>query len=218
MKHVPHRWQVVFKLGIYIYKKNTPALVCFLTTSLVTQLACTLPMSTLIKGRGQRGVGAGGKLLPSLPVPQLRYPGGTQLLFSGRGVRSGFLKYGACGELIFAAENFQIWGLWAKIWVKIEAVEAEISRHFLKRGPCELTLLLEMGPLWTTGEAWKRGLQGRTSPYPFLGQCPRAPIAKSGRERRGKGTFKRLKRERERKGVKGKVTEKRKEKEREIRK
>ena len=44
--------------------------------------------------------------------------------------------------------------------------------NFLKRGSCELTLLLKMGPFWTTGEAWKGGLQGRTSPYPFLGQCP----------------------------------------------
>ena len=53
-------------------------------------------------------------------------------------------------------------GLWAKIWVKIS-----------KRGSCELTLLLEMGPLRAAGEVWKGGLQGRTSPYsPFLGQCP----------------------------------------------
>ena len=39
--------------------------------------------------------------------------------------------------------------------------------HFLKRGSCELTLLLEMGSLRTSGEAWKGGLQGRTSPYPL---------------------------------------------------
>ena len=28
-----------------------------------------------------------------------------------------------------------------------------------------------MGPLRTAGEAWKGGLEGRTSPYPHLGQC-----------------------------------------------
>ena len=80
--------------------------------------------------------------------------GGALNFFSGRGVRPGFPKCGAC-ELTFAsekgglwAENFQIWGLvswkfpnlgacelkiskfgglWAKIWVEIEAVEAKIS-------------------------------------------------------------------------------------------
>ena len=34
-------------------------------------------------------------------------------------------------------------------------------------GSCEVTLLLEMGPLRSTGEACKGGLQGRTSPYPL---------------------------------------------------
>ena len=67
------------------------------------------------------------------------------------------------------AGNFQIWGLWAKIWVKIEAVEAKISKFSQK------------GVLWTDSFAWngtlasgrrKGGLQGRTSPYLFLGQCP----------------------------------------------
>ena len=125
-------------------------------------------------------------------------PGGALNLFSGRGVRHGFPKCGAC-ELTFAsekaglwAENFQIWGLvsgkfpnlgacelkiskfgglWAKIWVKIEAVEAKISK-FSQKGSCELTLLLEMGPLRAAGEAWKGGLQGRTSPYPLSRSVP----------------------------------------------
>ena len=94
--------------------------------------------------------------------------GGTQL-FSGRGVRPGFPKCGAC-ELTFAsekgglwAENFQIWwlvswkfpklaacelknskfgDLWAKIWVKIDAVEAKISKFSQK------------GFLWTDSFAW----------------------------------------------------------------
>ena len=53
------------------------------------------------------------------------------------------------------AENFQIWGLWAKIWVKIQAVEAKISKFSQK------------GVLWTDSFAWngtlanyKRGLKG----------------------------------------------------------
>ena len=44
--------------------------------------------------------------------------------------------------------------------------------NFLKRGSCELTLLLEMGPLRAAGEAWKGGLQGRTSPYPLSRSVP----------------------------------------------
>ena len=120
-------------------------------------------------------------------------PGGGALnLFSGRGVRPGFPKCGAC-ELTFAsekgglwAENFQIWGLvswkfpnfgacelkisnfgglWAKIWVKIEAVEAKISKFSQK------------GVLWTDSFAWngtlvsgrrgvKRGSSGPHIPIP----------------------------------------------------
>ena len=120
-------------------------------------------------------------------------PGGGALnFFSGRGVRPGFPKCGAC-ELAFAsekgglwAENFQIWGLvswkfpnlgacelkiskfgglWAKIWVKIEAVEAKISKFSQK------------GVLWTDSFAWngtlasgrrgvKRGSSGPHIPIP----------------------------------------------------
>ena len=54
-------------------------------------------------------------------------------------MRPGFLKRGAC-ELIIVSENFQIGGLRAKIWAKIEVVEAKISHFFLKRGACELTI------------------------------------------------------------------------------
>ena len=118
--------------------------------------------------------------------------GGHSNLFSGRGVRPGFPKCGAC-ELTFAsekgglwAENFQIWGLvswkfpnlgacelkiskfgglWAKIWVKIEAVEAKISKFSQK------------GVLWTDSFAWngtlasgrrgvKRGSSGPHIPIP----------------------------------------------------
>ena len=118
--------------------------------------------------------------------------GGALNFFSCRGVRPGFPKCGAC-ELTFAsekgglwAENFQIWGLvswkfpnlgacelkiskfgglWAKIWVKIEAVEAKISKFSQK------------GVLWTDSFAWngtlasgrrgvKRGSSGPHIPIP----------------------------------------------------
>ena len=115
-------------------------------------------------------------------------PGGTQLFFQGGVCSLDFrsvglanwylpLKEGACELKISKSGDlraeffFQIWGLWAKIWAKIEAVEAKISQ-FSQKGSCELTLLLEMGPLWTTGEAWKGGFSGPHIPYPFLGQCP----------------------------------------------
>ena len=137
-----------------------------------------------------------------LPLTTVRWGGGTQLFFkwgggalnffSGRGVRPGFPKCGAC-ELTFAsekgglwAENFQIWGLvsWkfpnlracelkiskfgglrAQIWVKIEAVEAKISKFSQK------------GVLWTDSFAWngtlasgrrgvKRGSSGPHIPIP----------------------------------------------------
>ena len=104
--------------------------------------------------------------------------GALNFFFSGRGVRPGFSKCGAC-ELIFAFEKggglvnwkfpnlgacelkmFKFGGLWANIWVKIEAVEAEISKFSQK------------GVLWTTWEAWKGGLQGHTSPYPLSRSVP----------------------------------------------
>ena len=113
--------------------------------------------------------------------------GGTQL-FSGRGVQPGFPKCGAC-ELTFAsekgglwAENFQIWGLVSWKFPNLGACELRFGwklrllrlqfPNFLKRGSCELTLLLEMGPLRAAGEAWKGGLQGRTSLYPLSRSVP----------------------------------------------
>ena len=125
--------------------------------------------------------------------------GGALNFFSGRGVRPGFPKCGAC-ERTFAsekgglwAENFQIWrlvswkfpnleacelkiskfgGLWAKIWVKIEAVEAKISKFSQK------------GVLWTDSFAWngtlasgRRGVKrGSSGPHiailPFWVSAP----------------------------------------------
>ena len=95
--------------------------------------------------------------------------GGHSTFFLGRGVQPRFPKWGAC-ELIYASEkgalwteNFPIWelvnwkftnlgscelkifkfgGLRAKIWAKIEAVEAKISKFSQK------------GVLWTDSFAW----------------------------------------------------------------
>ena len=61
--------------------------------------------------------------------------------------------------------------------MKIEAVEAKFFffflrlkrlkfQNFLKRGSCELALLLEMGPLRTTGACVKRGSSGPHIPIP----------------------------------------------------
>ena len=125
-------------------------------------------------------------------VPGVAPPGGAPF-FSGRGVRPRFPKCRAC-ELTFAsekgglwakkfpnlgglwAENFQIWGLVSWKFPNLGACELKFGWKSLlrlkfpnfKRGSCELTLLLEMGPLRAAGEAWKGGLQGRTSPYPLF--------------------------------------------------
>ena len=118
--------------------------------------------------------------------------GGALNFFSGRDVGPGFLKCGAC-ELTFASEKGGLWakisqnwrlvswkfpnlgacelkffkfgGLWAQIWVKIEAVEAKISKFSQK------------GVLWTDSFAWngtlvsgrrdvKRGSSGLHIPIP----------------------------------------------------
>ena len=123
-------------------------------------------------------------------LPRLTSRGALNF-FSGRGVRPGFPKCGAC-ELTFAsekgglwAENFQIWGLVSWKFQNLGACELKFGwelrllrlkfPNFLKRGSCELTLLLEMGPLRAAGEAWKGGLQGRTSPYPLSRSVPPPP-------------------------------------------
>ena len=105
--------------------------------------------------------------------------GGALNFFSGRGVRPGFPKCGAC-ELTFTSEkgglwveNFQIWGL--------------VSRKFPNLGACELKFgwklrLLKLkfpqkGVLWTDSFAWngtlassrrgvKRGSSGPHIPIP----------------------------------------------------
>ena len=97
------------------------------------------------------------------------------------------LKRGACERKISKfgglwAENFQIWGLVSWKFPNLGACELKFGwklrllrlkfPNFLKRGSCELTLLLEMGPLRAAGGAWKGGLQGRTSPYHLSRSVP----------------------------------------------
>ena len=105
-----------------------------------------------------------------------------------RGLVSGkFPNLGACERKISKfgglwAENFQILGLVSWKFPNLGACELKFGwklrllrlkfPNFLKRGSCELTLLLEMGPLRAAGEAWKGGLQGRTSPYPLSRSVP----------------------------------------------
>ena len=125
--------------------------------------------------------------------------GGALNFFSGRGVRPGFPKCGAC-ELTFAsekgglwAENFQIWGLvswkfqnlgacelkiskfgglWAKIWVKIEAVEAKISK-FSQKGVLWTDLFCLKWDPCERQERREKGVFRAAHPHtPFLGQCP----------------------------------------------
>ena len=108
-------------------------------------------------------------------------------LWKGGLVSGKFPNFGACELKISKfgglwAENFQIWGLvsWKfpnlgacelKLWWKLRLLRLNFP-NFLKRGSCELTLLLEMGPLRAAGEAWKGGLQGRTSLYPLSRSVP----------------------------------------------
>ena len=79
-------------------------------------------------------------------------------------------------------ENFQIWGLVSWKFPNLGACELKFGwklrlyrlkfPNFFKRRSCELTLLLEMGPLRAAGEAWKGGLQGHTSPYQISRSVP----------------------------------------------
>ena len=78
-------------------------------------------------------------------------------------------------------ENFQIWGLVNWKFLNLGACELKISKFggllakiwakipnfFSKGGGLVNWLLLEMGPLWTTGEALKGGLHCCTPPYPL---------------------------------------------------
>ena len=88
---------------------------------------------------------------------------------------SGFLKRG-----VLWTENFQIWGLRAETWAKIEAVQAKISNFISQWG-------LVNGLL--SSFAWNGTLANRRREKdvfmaahlhtPFLGQCPLPPKAYS---------------------------------------
>ena len=106
---------------------------------------------------------------------------GALNFFSGRGVRPGFPKCGAC-QLTFAsekgglwAENFQIWGL--------------VSSKFPNLGPCELKFgwklrllrlkfpnFLKRGVLWTDSFAWNRTLASGRSGMKRGSSGPHIPI------------------------------------------
>ena len=113
---------------------------------------------------------------------------GALNFFSGRGVRPGFTKCGAC-ELIFASErgglwteNFQIWGLVNCKFPNLGAWELKFGQklrlsrlkfpNFLKKGSCELTLCLKWDPC-ELQERHEKGVFRAAHPHtPFLGQCP----------------------------------------------
>ena len=97
------------------------------------------------------------------------------------------LKMGACELKISQfrglwTENFPIWRLASWKFPNLEACELKFGwkmrllrlkfPNFLKRGSWELTFLREMRPSRTAEEAWKGGLQGRTSPYPISRSVP----------------------------------------------
>ena len=99
-------------------------------------------------------------------------------LWKGGLVSGKFPNLGACELKISKfgglwAENFQIWGLvsYIKFGWKLRLLRLKFQ-NFLKRGSCELTLLLEMGPLRAAGEVWQGGLRAAHPHTPFLGQCP----------------------------------------------
>ena len=125
-------------------------------------------------------------------------PGGNST-FSGKGVRPGFPKYGACEHDIILLKrglvnwNFpnlgacelkiskfwacelkisQFGGLWAKIWAKIEAVEAKKFQIFQKGVLWTDTFCLKWDPC-ELQERHEKGVFRATHPRtPFLGQYP----------------------------------------------
>ena len=124
--------------------------------------------------------------------------GGALNFFSGRGVRPGFQKCGAC-ELTFAsekgglwAENFQIWRLVSWKFPNLGACELKISNfgacelkfgwklrllrlkfpNFLKRGLVNWLFCLKGDPC-ERQERREKGVFRAAHPHtPFLGQCP----------------------------------------------
>ena len=112
-------------------------------------------------------------------------PGG-----GGEGALNFFFQVGVCG-LDFQSVGLVNWYLPLKegaCQLKISKLAWELKygqnwgcrgqnfQIFSKGGrSCELSLLLEMGSLWTKGEVWKGGLQRRTSPYRLSSSVPPLP-------------------------------------------
>ena len=75
--------------------------------------------------------------------------------------------------------NLEAWEL--KFGQKLRLWRLKFQFFFYQKGACELTIAwnnpcelraAQMGPLWTTGEVWKWGFQGRTSPCPICRSVP----------------------------------------------
>ena len=123
--------------------------------------------------------------------------GSTTSLLQPRGGALNFFQVGVCGPDFrsvglanwhlplkrgLVSWKFPIWGLVSWKFPNFGGCELKFGwklrlfrlkfPNFLKRGSCELTLLLEMRPLRAAREAWKGGLQGRTSPYPLSRSVP----------------------------------------------
>ena len=102
--------------------------------------------------------------------------------FFSSGVRPGFPKCGVCERTDFCLWkrdlenwNVQIWGLRAKMWAKIKAVEAKIS-IFSQRRSCKLIFklfYLKWDPCELRERCEKGIFRDAHSHAPFLGQCPR---------------------------------------------
>ena len=115
------------------------------------------------------------RILPKWPGS----PGCTQL-FSGRGVRSGFLKNVALANWFLSLKeglvnwNFLTWGLRAKLWTKFDVVEAKISKFFSKWGLVNWLYKLVFLK-WEPCKLWERREKGVRAAHPhtpFLGEWP----------------------------------------------
>ena len=108
--------------------------------------------------------------------------------YTGRGRHWTFFQVGVCGP-DFLSVGLANWflplkrgsceSLRAKLWPKIEAVAAKLSKLFSKRGSCELKFFWQEGLVNGTfanyGKVWKGGggLLWASHPYiSFLGHCP----------------------------------------------
>ena len=128
------------------------------------------------------------KILDLIYKPDATNP--TKPRWGGEGALNFFFQVGVCG-LDFQSVGLVNWYLPLKegaCQLKISKLAWELKygqnwgcrgqnfQIFSKGGrSCELSLLLEMGSLWTKGEVWKGGLQRRTSPYRLSSSVPPLP-------------------------------------------